>query len=74
MRLREPDGTRLEVTERATKDVLNIVDSTVDHHVAISSAYVGLVPSNFGTSNLYIFNSGTQESLIQVNLDEALQR
>jgi multidrug efflux pump subunit AcrB len=31
---------------------------------------VGLVPSSFGTSNLYIFNSGTQESVIQVNLDE----
>ncbi len=29
------------------------------------------MPSNFGTSNLYIFNSGTHEALIQVNLDEA---
>jgi multidrug efflux pump subunit AcrB len=50
--------------------VLNIIDSTVDHHIAISSAYVGLVPTNFGSSNLYIFNSGTHESVIQVNLDE----
>jgi multidrug efflux pump subunit AcrB len=70
LRIREPDGTRLEVTERATQDILNIIDSTVDHHIAISSAYVGLVPSNFGTSNLYIFNSGTHESVIQINLDE----
>ena len=68
--LREPQGTRLEVTERLTKDVLSIIDSIVDHHVAISSAYVGIVPSSFGTSNLYIFNSGTQEAVIQVNLDE----
>ena len=29
-----------------------------------------LVPSNFGTSNLYIFNSGTHEAVIQVNLKE----
>ena len=71
LRIREPDGTRLEVTERTTKTVLDIIDSTVNHHVAITSAYVGLVPSNFGTSNLYIFNSGTHESVIQVNLDEA---
>ena len=70
LRVREPDGTRLEVTERVTQGVLNIIDSTVSGHIAISSAYVGLVPSNFGTSNLYIFNSGTHESVIQVNLDE----
>ncbi len=70
LRIREPDGMRLEVTERTTQGVLNIIDSTVDHHIAISSAYVGLVPSNFGSSNLYIFNSGTHESVIQVNLDE----
>ena len=70
LRIREPDGTRLEVTERTTKSVLDIIDSTVHHHIAITSAFVGLVPSNFGTSNLYIFNSGTHESVIQVNLSE----
>ncbi|HEY4335676.1 MAG TPA: efflux RND transporter permease subunit [Puia sp.] len=70
LRVREPDGTRLEVTERVTQGVLRIIDSTVNDHIAISSAYVGLVPSNFGSSNLYIFNSGTHESVIQVNLDE----
>ena len=70
LRLREPDGTRLEVTERTTKGVLDILDSTVDHHINITSAYVGLVPSSFGASNLYIFNSGTQEAVIQVNLDD----
>ena len=70
LRIREPEGTRLEVTERSTKEVLHIIDSTVQHHVAITSAFVGLVPANFGTSNLYIFNSGTHEAVIQVNLDE----
>jgi multidrug efflux pump subunit AcrB len=70
LRVREPDGMRLEVTEKVTQGVLSIIDSTVNHHIAISSAYVGLVPSNFGTSNLYIFNSGTHEAVIQVNLEE----
>jgi multidrug efflux pump subunit AcrB len=70
LRLREPDGIRLEVTERMTKEVLKIIDSTVHQQVDISSAFVGLVPSSFGTSNLYIFNSGTHESVIQINLDE----
>ncbi len=70
LRIREPDGTRLEVTERDTRNILNLIDSTVHGNIAISSAYVGLVPSNFGSSNLYIFNSGTHEAVIQVNLKE----
>ncbi len=69
LRIREPDGTRLEVTERAVKDILGIIDSTANGNVAISSAYVGLIPSSYGSSNLYIFNSGTHEALIQVNLN-----
>ncbi len=70
LRIREPDGTRLERTEEAVHKVLAIIDSTTQNHVAISSAYVGLIPSSFGTSNLYVFNSGTQEAVIQVGLDE----
>jgi RND family efflux transporter MFP subunit len=70
IRLKEPDGTRLEVTEAALKDLLKIIDSTVDNHVAVTSAYVGLVPSSYGTSNLYVFNTGTHEAVVQVNLDE----
>ncbi|MEZ2446322.1 efflux RND transporter permease subunit [Chitinophaga sp. RCC_12] len=70
LRLRMPDGTRLERTESALHEVLAVVDSTVDGHVAISSAYVGLIPSSYGTSNLYIFNSGTHEAVLQVNLEE----
>jgi len=70
LRIREPDGTRLEVTEEATKNILDIIDSAVHGNVAISSSHVGLIPSNFGTSNLYVFSSGTHESVIQVNIDE----
>lgn len=70
LRLRMPDGTRLERTEEGLHQVLSIVDSTVNGHVAISSAYVGLIPSSYGTSNLYIFNSGTHEAVLQVNLEE----
>ena len=70
LRIKEPDGTRLEQTERATKGVLDVINKTVGGHVAISSSYVGLIPSSFGSSNLYIFNSGTHEAVIQVNLEE----
>jgi multidrug efflux pump subunit AcrB len=70
LRIREPDGTRLERTEEAVHRILAIIDTTVGNHVSISSAYVGLIPSNFGTSNLYVFNSGTHEAVLQVGLDE----
>lgn len=70
IRLKEPHGTRLETTETALKSVLKIIDSTVSNHVAVTSAYVGLVPSSYGTSNLYVFNTGTHEAVLQVNLDE----
>jgi multidrug efflux pump subunit AcrB len=70
IRIKEPDGTRLEKTERAVKDILALIDSTVHGNVAISSAYVGLIPSSYGSSNLYIFNSGTHEAVMQLNLDE----
>jgi len=70
VRIKEPDGTRLEQTEAATKGVLDVINKTVDGNVAISSAYVGLIPSSYGSSNLYIFNSGTHEAILQINLDE----
>jgi len=70
IRLDEPEGTRLEVTEDKFKQVLDIINKTVNNHVKISSGYIGLVPSSFGSSNLYVFNTGTDEAVLQVNLDE----
>lgn len=69
LRIREPDGTRLERTEDALKKTLAIIDSAVQNNVAVSSAYVGLIPSSYGTSNLYVFNTGTNEAVIQISLD-----
>jgi RND family efflux transporter MFP subunit len=70
LRVKAPDGTRLERTETILKQVLAIIDTTVQHQVEMSSAYVGLVPSSYGTSNLYVFNTGTHEAVLQVQLDK----
>jgi multidrug efflux pump subunit AcrB len=70
LRIKEPGGTRLEITETRLHQVLSIIDTITDGHVAISSAFAGPVPTNFGVSNLYVFNSGTHEGILQVNLDE----
>ncbi|HWK07870.1 MAG TPA: efflux RND transporter permease subunit [Puia sp.] len=71
LRVRGPNGTRLEITERTTKDILDLISVAVDGHVAISSAFVGTVSPNYGHSNLYVFNSGSHEAVLQVQLDES---
>lgn len=71
MRLRIADGTRVERTEQATLKVLDLIKSEVGkEHVEISSAYVGTVPSSYGTSNIFVFNSGPHEAVLQVSLRE----
>jgi multidrug efflux pump subunit AcrB len=69
LRIKAPEGTRLERSEEKLKQVISIIDSTVQHHVEISSAYVGMVPSSYGTSNLYVFNTGTHEAVLQVSIN-----
>jgi multidrug efflux pump subunit AcrB len=70
LRIKAPDGTRLERTEEKLRQVLQIIDKTVHGKVSISSAYIGLIPSSYGTSNLYVFNTGTHEAVLQVHLGE----
>ena len=70
VKLRMPEGTRLERTEEMVLTVLNILDSLTDHHVEISSAYAGMMPSNYASTNLYVFNSGTHEASLQLQLSE----
>ena len=70
VKLRLPVGTRVERTESMVLDVLQILDSITDHHIEISSAYAGTIPTNYATANLYVFNSGTHEALLQIQIDE----
>ncbi len=70
MKLRLPDGTRLERTETMVLNVLNILDSATNNHVEISSAYAGMMSTNYATSNLYVDNSSTNEATIQIQFDE----
>ena len=54
IRIKEPEGTRLERTEEKFKEVLQIINKTVNNHVEISSGYIGLVPSSFGSNPIYM--------------------
>lgn len=70
LRIKAVDGTRVERTEEMTLRVLDLIKEEVgEHNVAISSAYVGNVPTSYGTSQIFVFNSGPHEAVIQVALN-----
>ena len=71
VRLRNPDGTRLERTELTMIRTLHILDSLVGHdNIEITSAFVGNHPSTFSTDPIYLFMSGPQDGVLQVALKE----
>ena len=71
VRLRAPDGTRVEKTEQYVLKTLDLLDSLVGkENISITSAFVGQHPGQFSTSPIYLFMAGTQESVLQVQLKE----
>lgn len=71
MRLIGPEGLRIERTEEAVTSTIGLIEGIVGkENVAITSAFVGMTPSSYGTNTLYIFNSGSQEAILAVNLSE----
>ena len=70
VRLTLPEGTRLERTETMMLDLLQALDSLTHNHVRITSAYVGTIPGNNATANLFVFNRGSHEASLQIQLDE----
>ena len=79
LRLREPDGTRIEETEKKTVQLINAVNDIVGKdNVSITSAFVGLHPQLFSTAPIFLWMAGPHEAVLQVavkddyhvNLDE----
>jgi multidrug efflux pump subunit AcrB len=71
VRLRAPDGLRIERTEERLLSAVSILESMVGKDkVAISSAYIGQHPGQFSISPIYLFTSGPHEAVWQVSLQE----
>ena len=69
MRLIGQEGLRIERTEEAVIKTIGVIQDIVGkENVDITSAFVGMTPSSYGTNALYIFNSGPHEAILQVNL------
>jgi multidrug efflux pump subunit AcrB len=71
LRLRAPDGTRLERTEEKANIVLAELKKMVgEDHLAISSVYVGQHPALFSVNPIYLFMAGPHEAVFQVSLKD----
>jgi len=71
VRLRAPDGTRVENTELMVVKTLAILDTLVGkNNISITSAFIGQHPGLFSTSPIYLFMAGPQEAVLQVQLKE----
>ena len=71
VRLRAPDGTRIERTEEYLLRTLNVLDTLVGHeNIGVTSAMVGMHGAQFSTNPIYLFMAGPQESVLQVSLKE----
>lgn len=71
VRLRMATGTRVERTEEATKELLNIAEDIVgEGNVEISSAFIGTQPSSFPVNLIHLWTSGPHEAAIRINLSE----
>jgi len=71
LRMRAPDGTRLERTEEKANQLLAEIKKIAGpEHVKISSVYVGQHPSTFSVNPIYLFMAGPHEAVFQVSLQE----
>jgi multidrug efflux pump subunit AcrB len=69
VRLRAPDGTRLEKTESTMLKAIAILHQLVGkENVDITSAMVGMHSSQFSTSPIYLFMAGPQEGVLMASL------
>jgi multidrug efflux pump subunit AcrB len=71
LRMRAPDGTRLERTEEKAQMILAELKKMVGpEHLAISSVYVGQHPALFSVNPIYLFMAGPQEAVFQVGFKD----
>nr|WP_257087493.1 efflux RND transporter permease subunit [Sphingobacterium sp. E70] len=69
VRIKAPEGTRIEVTEGKVKQFLTLLKEKVGpDNIAISSVFIGQHPSTFAVSPIYLYNAGPHEALMQVAL------
>jgi multidrug efflux pump subunit AcrB len=76
LRLRAPDGTRIERTEEIARQALDIIKQEAgqnrngESNVAISLGYVGLIPSSYPINTIFLWTRGPEEAVLRVAFKE----
>jgi multidrug efflux pump subunit AcrB len=71
LRMRAPDGTRYEETERLAIEALETIAKEVGREkVAISIGYVGLIPSSYPINAIYQWTGGPEEAILRVAMKQ----
>jgi multidrug efflux pump subunit AcrB len=76
LRLRAPDGTRIERTEDIANEALAIMkeaagkDEQGEDNLAISLGYVGLIGSSYPINNIFLWTRGPEEAVLRIGLKE----
>ncbi|MEZ5042138.1 MAG: efflux RND transporter permease subunit [Saprospiraceae bacterium] len=74
VRLRLPDGTRIENTEEKTKRFLEVINEVVGKkNVAITSAFVGIQPPSYPVNTIFLWTGGPHEAVVKIKLKETGQ-
>jgi multidrug efflux pump subunit AcrB len=74
VRMRLPDGTRVERTELTTLQLMDSITNIVGkENISITSAYVGMHPQLFSMSPVFLWMAGPHEAVLQIALKENLK-
>jgi multidrug efflux pump subunit AcrB len=69
VRLRAPTGTRVDGTEQIALQALDIIEREVGaDNVAITLAFLGVHAPNYPINLIYLWNGGSEEGVLQVQL------
>jgi multidrug efflux pump subunit AcrB len=74
LRLRAPDGTRIEVTAALVTEALRLIQVKSENRssdtgggkIAVSIAYCGLHPTSYTINNMYLWMRGPEEAVLRV--------
>jgi multidrug efflux pump subunit AcrB len=69
LRLRAPDGTRIERTEQIAIEALDLIKQEVGpDNVELSIGYIGLIGSSYPINNIFLWTRGPEEAVLRVAL------
>jgi multidrug efflux pump subunit AcrB len=73
LRLRAPDGTHIERSERYARDMLTMINEEAGaENVALTLGYVGMIHSNFPINAVYQWSRGPEEAILYIGLKDGV--